>query len=128
MFLNDMHKQAPMISRLHRTQLACLRTSFGILSRRFSIERIMFPCPQISTVFPAMIRGTRRSLQNSHDRAWASLSDSVFGLPHQEAGISSGTATWHRPVRGGNSAVYKRTGNRYAILLFCCFPPFHERK
>lgn len=71
------------------TALACLRTPLGMLSRRLSIARMMLPCPQISTVFPALMRGTMRSLQNSHDRAWASLRDSVLGLPHHEAGISS---------------------------------------
>ena len=73
-------------------QLTCLRTSLGMLSRRFSIERIMFPCPQISTAFPSLRRGTMRSLQNAHDRAWASFRDSVLGLPHHEAGMSSAVA------------------------------------
>lgn len=33
-----------------------------------------------------------RSLQNAHDRAWASFRDSVLGLPHHEAGMSSAVA------------------------------------
>lgn len=106
--------------------LTCLRTSLGIPSRRLSMERMMLPCPQMSTVLPALTRGTMRSLQNAHDLACASFRDSVLGLPHHDAGISSGV---HGKTKGrchGRSLTSRHGRRRDIRCRNCCFEAINE--